>query len=469
MPRVLIVDDYIEIRETMSSLLAHRNIPHDEARDLSSTRRMLEQNQYDLILLDVGLPDGSGLDLLPEIKNLDNAPEVIILTGQGDSEGATLAIERGVWDYVLKPSSVKEISLSIARALKYREQRDISSPRALDLTGVVGTSPAMKAVFDLVARAAISDSNMLITGETGVGKELLAGIIHSNSLRSGKPFVVLDCTTITHTLVESTLFGHRKGAFTGAVSDQPGLVSQAHQGTLFLDELGELPSGIQKSLLRILQERKYRPVGESKEFSCDFRLIAATNRNLEAMVQEGTFRSDLYFRVKTMHINLPPLRERPEDIKPLAMHFIDVLCEKLKIPAKGFGADFMENLKAYPWPGNVRELSNVMEQTLVACAGETNLYAPHLPMEIRIKVAKDRVQGRPSARSSSPETGPDARTCPDPGSIMPSFNEHKKDCEKQYLESLLQKGTGDVPLMLEISGLSRSHFYSLLKKYNLNA
>jgi two-component system, NtrC family, response regulator len=469
MQRVLIVDDDTEIRETMSSLLGRRNIPHDEARDLSSTRDMLKKNRYDLILLDVGLPDGSGLDLLPEIRSLETSPEVIILTGKGDSEGAALAIERGVWDYLLKPSSVKEISLSIARALKYREQKTISTPKALDLTGVVGKSPAMQTCFELVARASASDSNMLITGETGVGKELLARVIHANSLRREKPFVVLDCASITPTLVESTLFGHRKGAFTGALSHQPGLICQAHQGTLFLDELGELPPEIQKSLLRVLQERRYRPVGGSKELSSDFRLIAATNRNLEDMIQEATFRSDLYFRVKTMHINLPPLRERPEDIRPLAMHFMDGHCEKLGIPGKGFGADFMETLKAYPWPGNVRELSNVMEQTLVACAGETNLYAPHLPTELRIRVARDRVMGRPPERSPSPETGPDDGSCPDPGSRMPSLKEHKQDCEKQYLDSLLQKGAGDVPLMLKISGLSRSHFYSLLKKYNLDA
>ncbi len=468
MPKVLIVDDDPEIRETMASLLARENIAHDLAGDLASTREALEQDHHDLILLDVALPDGNGLDLLPEIKARSNAPEVIILTGRGDAQGAELAIERGVWDYLLKPSSTKEIKLSINRALKYREQKDRTRTKALDLSGVVGSSPAMQACYDLVARAAASESNVLITGETGVGKELMARTIHANSSRAENPFVVVDCAGMTDTLVESTLFGHRKGAFTGAVADQPGLISQAHQGTLFLDELGELPFSIQKSLLRVLQERKYRPVGENRELVSDFRLIAATNRDLESMVQAGTFRTDLYFRIKTIDLHLPPLRERKPDIGPLAMHFMEAVQKKYLMADKGFGADFLETLKAYSWPGNVRELGNAIEQAMLAGISETSLYAMHLPKEIRIQVAKAKVKN--TSGPLDPAGGP---ACLYQGSeseehVLPKFRKYRQDCEKSYLESLLVNCSGDISSMLKTSGLSRSYFYALLKKYNLD-
>ncbi len=467
MSRVLVVDDDPEIRETMSSLLQRQDITHDLAQNLSSTRELLKKNLYDLILLDVVLPDGNGLDLLPEINALDNPPEVIILTGKGDPEGAELAIERGAWDYLLKPSSLKEIKLSLNRALKYRQEKESQQPRALDLSGIVGSSPQMQACFDLIAKAAASDSNVLVTGETGVGKELIARTIHANSPRAKHPFVVVDCAGLTDTLVESTLFGHRKGAFTGAIADQPGLISQAHKGTLFLDEIGEMPLALQKSLLRVLQERKYRPVGANHEITSDFRLIAATNRDLSYMVEAGEFRSDLFYRIKTIELHLPPLRERPQDIKSLAMHFLDQLSAKYDLPAKGLGADFLEILQVYSWPGNVRELCNAIEQALVECVGETNLHAPHLPKEIRIQVTKARM-GKNSAGSSQERgnsQGSDIKAqaaCP-----LEPFKEYKQKCEKQYLKSLLDQNAGDVPTMLRISGLSRSHFYSLLKKYNL--
>ncbi len=469
MPRVLVVDDDPEVKSTMASLLSRQDIPYHLSQDMVSTRQALQEASFDLILLDVGLPDGNGLDLLPEIKVLENAPEVIILTGRGDSEGAELAIERGVWDYLLKPSSIKEIKLSISRALKYRQQKENSRPRALDLSGVVGSSPAMQFCYDILAYAAASDSNILITGETGVGKELMARTIHSNSPRSKQPFVVVDCAGITDSLVESTLFGHCRGAFTGALADHTGLINQAHQGTLFLDELGELPLVIQKSLLRVLQERKFRPVGSSREHKSDFRLMAATNRDLESMLQEGIFRNDLYFRIKTMHMHLPPLRERIQDIRPLAMHFVDELCASKSLPPKGLGADFLETLEAYPWPGNVRELCNTIEQALVACAGETNLYSMHLSKEIRIKVTRSRLEKSPPDEFSQNRS---ARTGKAPGESMPGisdFKSYKQECEKKYLQSLLQKYPGNVPEMLRHSGLSRSHFYTLLKKYGLDS
>ena len=464
MPKVLIVDDDPEIRATMASLLRRHQIPSAQAVDLEATRRELQTESFDLLLLDVNLPDGNGLSLLPELKALSDPPEVIILTGKGDPEGAELAIEGGVWDYLVKPASIKDINLSINRALKYKEQRDRTKSRTLDLTGMIGTSQAMRECFEVIAQAAVSDANVLITGETGVGKELAARTIHANSRRASCPFVVVDCAAMTDTLLESTLFGHRKGAFTGALSDREGLVRQAHTGVLFLDELGELPLAMQKSLLRVLQERRFRPLGDNREQESDFRLIAATNQHLDKLIESGKFRQDLYFRVKTIKLPIPPLRQRPEDIKHLATHFIQRLCVASGIKTKFFGSDFFATLADYDWPGNVRELGNVMERAFVASSTEKFLYAMHLPKDLRIKVTQARLS------SGKPEVREDLRDVLDntlPEGEMPSLKAFKTASERRYLEALLRKTGGDISRMLTISELSRSHFYALLKKYAL--
>ena len=288
MANILIVDDDLEVCETMGSLITRLSHDCDHAHTLDKGLGLARRNGYDVIFLDVRLPDGNGLDILPELMAFSDPPEVIILTGQGDPDGAELAIKGGVWDYLLKPSSVREISLSLGRALKYREEKaGKDAVRSLDLSNVVGASQSMKASFKLLAQAAGSDSNVLITGRTGTGKELFASTIHANSRRRSGRFVVVDCAGLGESLLESTLFGHRKGAFTGAQSDRTGLVKLADGGTLFLDEVGELPLSMQKTFLRVLQERTFRPVGDTREQTSDFRLVAATNRDLDEMVGQG--------------------------------------------------------------------------------------------------------------------------------------------------------------------------------------
>ncbi len=482
MPRILIVDDDPEVRETMASLIRRQKLDYDAVSDLATTRRLLGEQAYDVVLLDVRLPDGNGLDLLPEIRELPLPPEVVILTGQGDPDGAELAIQGGVWDYLVKPAPIRQISLTLHRALAYHaEKAGKCDARALDLGGIVGSSKAMRACFDVVAQAASSDANVLITGETGSGKELFARTIHANSRRARGPFVVVDCAALTDTLVESTLFGHKKGAFTGAVGDREGLVSLAHKGVLFLDEVGELPLSIQKSLLRVLQERRFRPVGETRERESDFRLLSATNRDLEAMVADGRFRSDLLYRIKTLHLHLPPLRERGEDVKALALARADVLCARYGIPAKGFDADFFDVLAAYHWPGNVRELHNVLELAITAAGPDKTLYAMHLPMELRIKVAKAQLQaaGGGALELATPtllperEQGPEERDLPLPALArgregFPQLKDYKDRAERQYLLRLTELSGGEVQSMLALSGLSRSHLYALLKKHGLS-
>lgn len=479
MSRILVVDDDPEVRETMASLIRRHKMDYDTVPSLADTRHKLTEQAYDVILLDVSLPDGNGLDLLQEIREIPDAPEVVILTGRGDPDGAELAIQGGVWDYLVKPASIKQISLTLNRALKYHNEKRCSSElRALDLEGVVGNSSSMRTCFDLVAQAAVSDANVLITGETGSGKELFSRIIHRNSRRRDQAFVVVDCAALTDTLVESTLFGHKKGAFTGAVSDRMGLVQLADNGVLFLDEVGELPLAIQKSFLRVLQERRFRPVGGAQEVTSDFRLLAATNRDLDAMVERGEFRSDLLYRIKTVHLHLPALRERCEDIKPLALSIIDSLCEKYGIANKGVGTDFFDMLMAYDWPGNVRELNNVLEQAVTAAGHEKTLYAMHLPQELRIKVTREQLRSSKSSCGMSGQGNGDAAAAARTESEgvesvfnlsgnLPSIKEFKDMAERHYLERLVFKTGGDVPRMLELSGLSRSHLYALLKKNDI--
>jgi two-component system NtrC family response regulator len=468
---ILILDDDADVRETITSLVTRLGYEALGAGTIAEAREVLKESSIDLVFLDLRLPDGNGLDLLHEINKKPGSPEVVILTGLGDPDGAELAIQGGAWDYLVKPASVKDISLTLKRALKYREEKKGKSETvALHLDNVVGVSPAIRRLYDQIAIASTSHANVLVTGETGTGKELIARTVHENSPRQSQNFVVVDCASLTENLIESTLFGHRRGAFTGATADQPGLVKLADKGTLFLDEIGEMPLTLQKSFLRVLQERSFRPVGEVREVKSDFRLISATNRDLHEMVRKGQFREDLWFRIKTIHLHLPPLRERLEDIKPLTKHHIDTLCDRYGTPLKGIDSDFFGALTDYEWPGNVRELFNVLERAFVAAAGEPTLYAQHLPEELRISVAKAQIERKkPSARLEPAEPEgwlqePDGEKQGE----LPPLKEFKSQAERRYLQSIIDRTGGDLGEMIKMSGLSRSHFYALVKKYGLS-
>jgi two-component system NtrC family response regulator len=469
MKSVCIIDDDPEVRDTILSLTRKLRLTSEAAGTLEAGMELLAGESFDVVFLDVRLPDGNGLAALPAIKRLPDAPEVIILTGMGDPDGAELAIQEGVWDYLVKPSPIKQIMLTLKRALKYREERrgDHGAPVSLSLSGCIAASPRMQPCLDQVARAAAASAAVLITGETGAGKELFARLIHANSGRAKKPFVTVDCASLTETLVESTLFGHKKGAFTGADADRVGLVRLADGGTLFLDEVGEMPLSLQKTFLRVLHEKTFRPVGGIEELRSDFRLIAATNRDLAAMVEAGTFRRDLFFRLKTIELALPPLRCRVEDVKPLALAAADALAAEYALPQKGFDAEFMAILEAYDWPGNVRELRNVVERAFLASGREKTLYSMHLPQDVRIKVTKSTLER--GMQSCNRPVSPLASGFGLP--VEPvgrrTLKEYKEAMERRYLEGLLAEHGRDVAAMVEISGLSRSHFYALLKKNGL--
>jgi two-component system, NtrC family, response regulator len=477
MPKILIIDDDIEACETMVSLVTRLSYKADMAHSLKDGLRLSQNNNYDVVFLDVYLPDGNGLDMLPALLDQEDPPEIIILTGKGNPDGAELAIQGGVWDYLLKPTSIRDITLTLNRALKYRrEKKGNISEEPLTMEEIVGNCPEIKASLNMTAKAARSDSNVLLSGETGTGKELFARIIHKNSGRASGNFVVVDCTSLTESLVESTLFGHIRGSFTGAQFDRQGLIKAADGGTLFLDEVGEMPLSIQKVFLRVLQERQFRPVGAIKEQTSNFRLIAATNRDLDEMVENGQFRNDLLFRINTMRIHLPPLRQRTGDIQELATVRVEQLCKNFGLEYKQFGDDFIPTLSEYNWPGNVRELFNILERSVIDAGKENTLYAMHLPRSLRIQVAKAQISQLAASEISQETNNPTNSLVLTIGqkifedifdSPLLPLKEFKNTAEKTYLGELIRQCDGDIQKIMRISGLSRSHFYALLKKYNL--
>lgn len=467
MAHILLIDDDAILRETFGGLMRRLGHALIWAGSMEEGRLALSRDRVDVVLLDLRLPDGYGLDMMDEIKAAPGTPEVIIITGQEDPEGAALAIKSGAWDYIQKPLTPHRVTLPLTRALEYRLQKAARRPRAvLKREAIVGSCPAMEACLDLVAQAADSDASVLITGETGTGKELFARAIHDNSERADGPFVVVDCSSLTETLIESVLFGHAKGAFTGAEKKQEGLIKQADKGTLFLDEVGELPMSQQKAFLRVLQEHRFRPVGAKEEETSDFRLVAATNKDLEILVAGGDFRNDLLFRLRTMHLNIPALRYRGEDIRELAIHYMNAFCKKYKVPLKGFSPEFLDSLEAYDWPGNVRELVNLMENIIVRAQYEPTLYPKHLPAEIRIRIMSGRRQEGITAQDN--ELLPVQEQ---PGSgqelVLTPFDDYKKDVEHRYFKLLMQTAGGDIHRACELSELGKQSLYRYLRIHGI--
>jgi two-component system NtrC family response regulator len=350
MPKILIIDDDMAVNELLGDVVARMGHDACSAVNAQQGLAMAEKDPFDLILLDVGLPDGDGLKILPRIRETAQAPEVIIITGNGNPDAAEMAIKNGAWDYLVKPSSVDNIMLAIQRALAYHSEKCTHPlPRILKRDDIIGESAGLNTVLERIAQAAAVESNVLICGQTGTGKELFARAIHENSSRCRHPFVVVDCAALPETLVESVLFGHAKGAFTGADKERQGLIQQAHGGTLFLDEVGELPLSLQKAFLRVIQERSFRPVSGRREIQVNFRLIAATNRDLEAMTTQGSFRSDLLFRLRSFSIDAPPLKQRQGDIRRLTLHYVNRLCEIYGCEVKGLSNDYLDALEQYPY------------------------------------------------------------------------------------------------------------------------
>lgn len=457
MVRILIVDDDLVLCSMLVEQLKRKGYETDSANTLQQGLTLAQEGGWDVILLDVQIPDGNGLEFLPKFAKTPSYPEVIIITGHGAADGAEKAIIGGAWSYIEKPHVIRDLPLHLTRALQFRKEKQRLKivPVALKRGSIIGNSSKLNHCLDQLATAAASDINVLLTGKTGTGKELFAQALHENSNRAGNPFVVVDCASLPDTLIESTLFGHVKGAFTGADRSPEGLIQHAHKGTLFLDEVGELPLPIQKNFLRVLQERKFRPVGGTKELHSDFRLVAATNRNLSHMVNNGGFRCDLLFRLQALTITLPPLKERLDDIRELVVYFLGKLCQRYDQETKGIAPDLIEALMSHNWPGNIRELYQIVEQIFAESIGTPTLFSIHLPRELRVRLARANVQQDQKNKNYLPPS-------------LPSWKEFKKQTEQQYIENLMKLSDHNIQEACKISSLSRARIYQLLDKYHLS-
>ncbi len=466
MAKVLVIDDDLEICLMLCDLVNVIGHAAEYAQTLRQGIDTVFSDSVDVVLLDVKMPDGNGLEGLKTIRSTRNPPEVIIITGVGDPDGAELAIRNGAWDYIQKPLSPRKIMLPLKRVLRYSDsikQKDTTFHDFQKL-GIIGESSRIRSCLDAINAAASGDANVTIFGETGTGKEKCARALHAKSQRSRHDFVVVDCASLTETLAKSTLFGHEKGSFTGADRSTTGLIKQADGGTLFLDEVGELSPEIQKTFLRVLQEHRFRPVGARQEQTSNFRLISATHRNLDEMVESGLFRQDLMYRLSAITIEVPPLREREGDIELLANHYLNHFCRKYNTPAKKLSVDLLEALHIYSWPGNIRELINAVEAAINNGKSESQLCTQHLPKPIRIYAARSAFDSQSNLEGMNLSQTDAAN--------FPPFKEYRDEirtsAERQYLTRLMEISRGKIKEACQISQLGRTHLYSLLKKYNIS-
>lgn len=384
--RILVVDDEESIREFLEIMLKKEGFDVSLAEDGAVAKDMILKKSYDMVISDLQMPNMNGIELLKFVK--DSAPDTVfmMITAFGTTETAVEAMKMGAYDYITKPFKIDEVRLNINNALKSRnlevENRSLKKElvKEYSFQNIIGNSQAMHQIYDLIKRVSQAPTNILVTGESGTGKEVVAKAIHYNGPLKDRPFVTINCGAIPENLMESEMFGHKKGSFTGAVTDKAGLFEVADGGSLFLDEVGELPIAIQVKLLRAIQERIIRRVGATEDMKIDVRIIAATNRNLEEMVQKGTFRQDLFYRLNVINIKTPPLRDRKDDIPILAQHFLKKYNDKMSKNIGGISVEAMEILKKYDYPGNVRELENMIERTVALEGGQTVLPESLPPM-----------------------------------------------------------------------------------------
>jgi DNA-binding NtrC family response regulator len=454
--RILIIDDEEIVRTSCRRILEPEGYAVKTADQGSHGLAILESHPIDLVLTDLMMPDIDGIEVLRSIKEKWPETEVIIMTGYGTVKTAVRAMKIGVFDYLEKPFTPADLLSLTGKALRRNRLApnvaDLKEviPSHYELSNIVGISPSMQKVFQLIARVANTGSTVLVTGESGTGKELVAKAIHFNSSRKDQPFVVVDCTTIPETLIESELFGHAKGAFTGAHEKKKGLLELANGGTIFFDEIGNLNVTTQAKLLRVLQEREFRPLGEKKSVHIDVRFISATNRDLKTMTKEGTFREDFFYRLNIFPIHLPPLSERKEDIPHLAYHFLRKYCRELEVRVSHISADAMKMLVCYDWQGNVRQMENAIQRSVILCQGRT-LRPEHLPpLELFPKEDIPRnilelKKKKKNLRLKSVE-----------------------DIEKMFVLEALKRNMWNISRAASDVGMQRTNFHALLKKYQLS-
>ena len=456
--RILCVDDEDIVIRSCRRVLGDSEFEVDAVQSGVEALKRVEERPVDVVILDIMMPKMDGIEVLQRVKEGHPDIEVIMITGLSQVETAVKSMKLGAFDYLTKPFDPDELKLVVERALERRRllqenlnlKTEVSSKYRFE--SVVGASPKMQEVFRLIAKCAPTNSTALLTGESGTGKELVARAIHYNSLRKDKSFVPVDCTSLSENLLESELFGHVKGAFTGAIANKRGLFEVANGGTLFLDEVANIPLSIQAKLLRVIQEREFKAVGDTRLQTANVRLIAATNKDLKDMVQEGTFREDLYYRLNVFPIRIPPLRERREDIPALAFHFLNAAARELDKKVDEISEGAMHVLVNYDWPGNVRELENTMHRAVIL-ATDKAVRRAHLVNILGPSSAEDL---------DVPRTGEELKR------IKKAAREKSVEAiEKAFVIEALKRNAWNVTRSAEDTGMQRANFQALMKKHNV--
>jgi len=444
---ILIVDDDCGITDSLSLILIEAGFEVLTAHSFAESLTILNNKQFDLVLTDLCLPDATGIEVITQVKNESPETEVILMTGHGSLDITIEAIKRGAYYYIEKPLGIDRLHTLVNRtlefaALKHENQTLKQTLNGDSVTfGMVGIDPKLQQIIQTIRTAARSDASVLIEGESGTGKELIAAAFHAQSQRSSGPFIRINCAAIPHELIESELFGYQKGAFTGADRDKRGLMEAASGGTLLLDEIAEMPPHLQTKLLRVLQERKLRRLGDEPEIDVNFRLVSATNRNTEALLEQGILRHDLYFRISTIKIRVPPLRERLDDVPLIATHFLQRFNNQYGKRILGPSLDTVSHLLRYNWPGNIRELESVIERAVVFCTGD-HLSPECLPEEFQ----------RTRFNKSSFVIPP----------LVPL-----QDIEREAILQTLERTSGNVKRSAQILRCPRPTFYRKLKKFGI--
>jgi DNA-binding NtrC family response regulator len=445
--RVLIIEDDKRLREVLKKILDKQGFDVETMADASGGITKIKTDFCDIALTDLKMPGLGGIEVLKAIKKVSPQTYVVIMTAYGTIDSAVEAMKNGAFDYVTKPFKTEEILLVIKKALEDRDLRKKiqlltqQAERRYGFENIIGKSKVMQDVFEMIRMVSKTDTTVLITGKTGTGKELVARAIHYNSKRKDEPFVVVNSSAIPEALLESELFGHVKGAFTGAHRDKRGLFQEAHQGTLFLDEIGAIPPSVQVKLLRAIEDETITPVGETKGEKVDIRLIAATNHDLEQEVKRESFRDDLYYRLRVMSVQLPELKDRREDIPMLANHFLRRYNRSLKKEIRRISKDALRLLMDFHWPGNVRELEHAIERAVLVSDSE-DVLPEHLPPEIHFP-EETRIK----------QAGEDGKSL--------------ETVEKEYIKMILKKSGGHKSRAASILGMDRRTLYRKLKKYGI--
>jgi len=459
--RVLVIDDEATVCLSCERILSSDGYQVPCRQDPKAGLDESLSGQYDIILLDVVMPEMDGLDVLKKLKAAGVSSEVVIITGYSTVETAIEAMKQGAVDYVSKPFTPDELKIILKKVTERSAlicenlalRRQLQKQQGFE--GIIGESRRMQQVFSIINRVAPTDGTVLVTGESGTGKEMVAHAIHRLSLRKDYPFLACDCISLAPTLLESELFGHVKGSFSGAIATKQGLFEVANRGTLFLDEIANISLETQSKLLRALETRQVRKVGDTTEREVDIRLIAATNRDLAEMIKEKSFREDLFYRLNVVPIYLPPLRARTGDIPKLAMIFLERFRESNKVKVQGFTPEAMAIMESYSWPGNVRELKNIVERLAILCNAE-RIDANHLPPELRHAPLRTTLTQLPDKWEQFKELKQQLRDAA------------VQELERRFLAEALQRSGGNVTRAAEDVGMQRTNFHSLMRKYNLN-